>query len=452
MISLQVCLSILIADDNQGEREALSKVLNQSGYEVFQAEDGEKGLEILRKEKIDLLITDLKMPKMGGEDLLKTAKILKPDLEVIIITGQGTVEDAVEAIKKGAYDFIEKPIKKLLLLKIVEKAFEKQGLARRNEELARMVDELKEPRSLIGKSPNFVRMLDLARQVAPSEATILIQGESGTGKELLAEFIQKRGLRKDKPFVKINCAAIPETLLESELFGYEKGAFTGAQSRKLGRFELAHTGTLFLDEVSEMSLTLQAKLLRFIENGEFQRVGGTEALKANVRIITATNANLADKVKEKEFREDLYYRLNVIQIQIPPLRERRSDIALLANHFLKVYSEKNGKTIKGFHKEALTLLENHAWQGNVRELENVVERASVLCKSSEITTQDLPSEITGGTHRAGYVTFAIGTPLEEIEQKMITEALKYTDGDKEAAAKLLGTSSRTIYRKTPHSE
>ncbi len=439
---------ILIADDNQSELEALSRILSHAGYQVFQAKDGEAAFEVLRKEKVDLLLTDLQMPKIGGEELLKMTKSLRPLIETVIITGHGTVEDAVEAIKMGAYDFIEKPIRKPLLLKVVEKALEKQGLSRRNEELNQLVSELKGQRNLVGKSPNFLKTLEMAEQVAPSEATILIVGESGTGKELLAEYIQARSLRRDKPFVKINCAAIPETLLESELFGYEKGAFTGAQSRKLGRFELAHTGTLFLDEVSEMSPSLQVKLLRFIENGEFQRVGGTETLRSDVRMLAATNTRLEDKVKDKTFREDLYYRLNVIQITIPPLRERRSDIALLAGHFVKVYSEKNsGKRVHGVSQEAMDLLENYPWRGNVRELENVIERAVVLCRTSEISAPDLPPEFSGGSHRSGYVTFSIGTPLEEIEQKMIEETLKFAAGDKEAAAKLLGTSSRTIYRK-----
>jgi two-component system response regulator HydG len=439
--------TVLIADDNHSELEALTKILQKSGFRVFPARDGEEGIALLRTETVDLIITDLKMPKVSGEELLKTAKALRPDAEIIIITGQGTIDDAVQAIKMGAYDFIEKPIKKLVLLKVVGKALEKQALARQNVQLSRMVQELRESHALIGRSPNFLKMTETAAQAAASEATILIQGESGTGKELVAEFVKNRSPRENRPFIKINCAAIPEALLESELFGYEKGAFTGAQARKLGRFELAHTGTLFLDEVSEMNPALQAKLLRFIENGEFQRVGGTETLKANVRIVAATNVHLEDKVKEKAFREDLYYRLNVIRISIPPLRERRSDIPLLANHFLKFYCDKNAKTIQGFNGETMKWLENYSWRGNVRELENVVERAVVLCRANEISAADLPPEISSGLARSGFVTFSIGTPLSEIERVMIEEALKYANGDKESAARLLGTSSRTIYRK-----
>lgn len=443
--------SILIADDNDSEREALAKILGLAGYRILEAGDGESALAALRKESVDLLLTDLKMPKAGGEELFQWVKAARPDVEVVFITGQGTIEDAVEAIKKGAYDFIEKPIKRLVLLKVVEKALEKQGLSRCNEELNRLVQELKASQPLIGKSPNFLELLKLAGQAAASDATVLIQGESGTGKELLAQFIHDRSARCGKPFVKINCAAIPETLLESELFGYEKGAFTGAQARKPGRFETAHTGTLFLDEVSEMSPALQAKLLRFIESGEFHRVGGNEPLHANVRMLAATNADLAARVKEKKFREDLFYRLNVIRISLPPLRERRSDIALLAAHFLKHYGEKNGKKIRGFHPEALLILENYLWPGNVRELENVVERAVVMSRGPEISAADLPQELSGAARSPGYVTIALGTSLEQIEKRMMEEALKYAQGDKEAAAKLLGTSARTVYRKSKSS-
>lgn len=441
--------SILLVDDNASELEALAKILSRAGYSLELAEDGEKGLDLFRKRPVDLVIADLQMPKMGGEELLKITKTLRPDTEVILITGHGTVESAVESIKRGAYDFIEKPIRKYHLLKTVEKALERQNLARKNEELTGLVQKYEAASVLIGRSPNFLKSVEMAGQVAVSEATVLIQGESGTGKELFADYIQKRSLRKDSPFIKLNCAAIPETLLESELFGYEKGAFTGAVSNKPGKFELGSTGTLFLDEVGDMSLAIQAKLLRVIENGEFQHIGGTRTLKADVRMIAATHADLNAKVKEKTFREDLYYRLNVVQIVIPPLRERRSDIPLLAAHFLRTYSQKNGKTIRGFKEEALSLLENYVWPGNVRELENVIERAVVLSKGAEISGEDLPPALLADSSsvRPGYITLALGTPLGELEQRLIDETLKYTKGDKESAAKLLGTSSRTIYRK-----
>ncbi|MBI3313553.1 MAG: sigma-54-dependent Fis family transcriptional regulator [Candidatus Omnitrophica bacterium] len=440
-------IKILIADDNQSELEALSKILSRAGYQVFETKNGQEALELLKKQAVDLLITDLQMPGLSGQDLLKLAKTLKPDIEIIVITGHGSVEQAVDAIKAGAYDFIEKPIRKVGILKAVDKALEKQKLTRENIKLSRLLEEYQSSDSLIGKSPNFNQAVGLAGQVAASEATVLIQGESGTGKELFANLIQRKSPRREGPFIKLNCAAIPETLLEAELFGHEKGAFTGALAMRQGRFELAHTGTLFLDEVGDMSPALQAKFLRVLEGGEFERVGGAKTLKVDVRIIAATNANLEAKVKEKTFREDLYYRLNVVRIIIPPLRERRSDTGLLSAYFLQKYNQKNKKAIKGFKPETLAILENFLWPGNVRELENVVERAVVLCKGEEVAPGDLPPEIAQSSQKSGFVTFAIGTPLAEIEEKMIEEALKYAGGDKDQAAKLLGTSSRTIYRK-----
>lgn len=444
-------IKILIADDNTSELEALSKILSREGYQIIETKNGQEALEVLKKKKVDLLLTDLQMPYVSGQDLLRLTKTLNLDLETIVITGHGSVEQAVDAMKSGAYDFIEKPIKKMGLLKAINKALEKQRLARENLKLSRLLKQYQSSDSLIGKSPNFMQAVELAVQVAASEATVLIQGESGTGKELFANLIQQRSERKERPFIKLNCAAIPETLLEAELFGHEKGAFTGAQSTRQGRFELADTGTLFLDEVGDMSPALQSKFLRVLESGEFERVGGSKTLKVGVRIIAATNANLEAKVKEKTFRGDLYYRLNVVKIVIPPLRERRSDIGLLAAHFLYMYNKKNKKDIQGLKSDTLVLLENFAWLGNVRELENALERAVVLCKGKEISPQDLPFEIAQSSQKSGYVTFSIGTPLAEIEDKMIQEALKYAGGDKEQAAKLLGTSSRTIYRKLPTS-
>lgn len=440
-------IKILIADDNQSELEVLSKILTRCGYEVYESKNGNEALDILKKKPVDLLLTDLHMPQLSGLELLKLGKNLRPDLEIVMITGQGTVEQAVDAMKSGAYDFIEKPVRKNALLKAIEKSLEKQKLYRENRRLTQLLEKYDSSHSLIGNDPLFLQAVKTAMQVAQSEATVLILGESGTGKELFANLVQQKSRRAAGPFIKLNCAAIPETLLEAELFGHEKGAFTGAQGQKPGRFELADQGTLFLDEVGDMSPALQAKFLRVLESGEFERVGGTKTLKSDVRIIAATNANLEAKVKDKSFREDLYYRLNVIRIFIPPLRERRSDIGLLAVHFLQVYNTKNRKQIQGFQPKALSLLENHSWPGNVRELENTIERAVVLSGGREITPDDLPPEISSSARRSGFVSFAIGTPLTEIENKMIEEALKYTDGDKEAAAKLLGTSSRTIYRK-----
>jgi len=447
MISDKARPVVLIADDNLSELEALAKIMSKEGYRVLAAKDGEEALSMFREHRVDLLVTDMKMPKIGGEELLKISRDLRDDFEVIIITGHGTVEDAVDAMKQGAYDFIEKPIRRALLLKTAEKALERQALFRTNRALVEKVRSLEGHQGLIGRSPNFQKMVKLVEQAAVSEATILIQGESGTGKELIADLIARESPRRSQKFVKINCAAIPETLLESELFGYKKGAFTGAHQDKPGRLEVADRGTLFLDEIGEMSLSLQAKLLRVIESGEIQRLGGTSASHVDVRFIAATNCDLEAKIKDKSFREDLYYRLNVIRVEVPPLRERRADIPVLANHFLVRYCHKNHKEFLGFSDEAMQALENYAWPGNVRELENVIERAVVVSSAAEIRLEDLPAEIASDSQKSGYMTFPIGTPLEEVERKMIEEALRYSKGDKEQAAKLLGTSARTIYRK-----
>jgi two-component system response regulator HydG len=309
------------------------------------------------------------------------------------------------------------------------------------------LDEIQGAGRIIGASPLILKTLDLVRQVAPSTATILIQGESGTGKELIADAIHHGSPRRERAFIKVNCAALPEALLESELFGHERGAFTGAVARKEGRFELAEGGTLFMDEIGEISPAMQAKLLRVLQSGEFERVGGTRTLTADVRVIAATNSDVAVLVREKRFREDLYYRLNVITIQLPPLRARQDDIPLLAHHFLRKYAAKNAKTVGGFAEEALDILQTYAWPGNVRELENVVERAVVLTRSSVISPADLPEALVGADQAARHLVISIGTPLEEVEDRLIEETLRYTKGDKTLAAKLLGIATRTIYRR-----
>ncbi len=366
---------------------------------------------------------------------------------MIVITGHGTVEDAVEAMKEGAYDFITKPFKRVQLERTIRRAAEKQALALQNRRLQDRLDEIQGAGRIIGASPLMLRTLDLVRQVAPSTATILIQGESGTGKELIADAIHHGSPRRERAFIKVNCAALPETLLESELFGHERGAFTGAVARKEGRFELADGGTLFMDEIGEISPAMQAKLLRVLQSGEFERVGGTRTLTADVRLIAATNSDVAALVREKRFREDLYYRLNVITIQLPPLRARQDDIPLLAHHFLRRYAAKNAKTVGGFAEEALDILQTYAWPGNVRELENVIERAVVLTRSSVISPADLPEALAGADQAARHLVISIGTPLEEVEDRLIEETLRYTKGDKTLAAKLLGIATRTIYRR-----
>ena len=441
--------TVLIVDDQESIRIALSRMLSKEGYEVFVAESGENALDILREKKINVMLSDLKMHKMDGLRLLKASKLIKPEVEVILITAHGTIEKAVGAMKDGAYDFITKPFKKIVITNMIRKAVEKQALVVENKYLHEQLahSEHDKHADIVGQSDAMCGVIKLAEQVASSQASVLIQGESGTGKEAIASLIHSIGGRVDKPFVKVSCAALPDTLLESELFGYEKGAFTGAVNQKEGRFELAHNGTLFLDEVGEITPSIQVKLLRVLQEGEFERLGGTRVLKSNVRIISATNVDLADAIKRKRFREDLFYRLNVITIDIPPLRERREDIPLLINHFLKIYQKKNNKRIDGISEEAQDIMTGYRWPGNVREIKNVIERAVVLTQDSIITQKDLPGNISGGKVEDRKFSIPFGMPLREIEEKIIIETLKRSKGDKEVTARLLGITPRTIYRK-----
>lgn len=441
--------TVLIVDDQESIRVALSRMLSKEGYEVFLAESGELALDILRDKKINVMLSDLKMHKMDGLRLLKASKLIKPEVEVILITAHGTIEKAVGAMKDGAYDFITKPFKKIVITNMIRKAVEKQALVVENKYLHEQLAHSEQDRhaDIIGQSDAMRDVIKLAEQVAPSQASVLIQGESGTGKEAIASLIHSIGARMDKPFIKVSCAALPDTLLESELFGYEKGAFTGAVNQKEGRFELAHNGTLFLDEVGEITPSIQVKLLRVLQEGEFERLGGTRVIKSNVRIISATNVDLANAIKEKKFREDLFYRLNVITIDIPPLRERREDIPLLISHFLEIYQKKNNKRIDGISEEAQDIMTGYRWPGNVRELKNVIERAVVLTQDRVITQKDLPGNISNSNIEDRKFSIPFGTPLREIERKIIVETLKRSKGDKEVTAKLLGITPRTIYRK-----
>ncbi len=449
MVKQEVHPTLLIVDDQESIRDALSKMLTKEGYEVLLAGEGEEALETLRKKKVNVILSDLKMPKMDGVQLLKASKLIKPEVEVILITAHGTIEKAVNAMKDGAYDFVTKPFKKIIIANMIKKAVEKQALVVENKHLHEKLARAGQDRDadIIGQSDAIRNVIKLSEQVAPSQASVLIQGESGTGKEAIASLIHKIGPRRKKPFIKLSCAALPETLLESELFGYEKGAFTGAVGQKEGRFELADEGTLFLDEVGEISPTLQVKLLRVLQEGEFERVGGTKVLKSDVRIISATNINLTNAIKQKRFREDLYYRLNVITINIPPLRERKEDIPLLVSHFMRIYQEKNDKIIDGISEDVLDILTDYAWPGNVRELKNVIERAVVLTQGRIISQNDLPDNIFQSKIEDRKLTIPFGTPLREIEKKIIVETLRRTKGDKEVTANLLGITPRTIYRK-----
>ena len=440
--------TLLIADDDPGLRESLERTLTREGYHVVLASDGNAALERLRGGGIDLVLTDLKMPGLTGIEVLRAAKAIAPDVDVILLTAFGTVEEAVRAMKDGAYDFLTKPFQRAQVLRLIRQALERRELIQQNRELQQRLDVLLQQGIAIGASPAFRRMMTLVDQVADSSATVLIQGESGTGKELVAKTIHARSARTKGPFVAVNCAALPETLLESELFGYEKGAFTGAAGRKEGRFELADGGTLFLDEVADLSAVTQPKILRVLQEGEFERLGGTRTLRVDVRIVAATNQDLAQMVRDRRFREDLYYRLNVITLNVPPLRERREDVRVLAQHFLRVYAAKNNRRLDGFTDEAIRRLEAYAWPGNVRELENVIERGVVLARGAQMDLADLPEEIAGATPLPeGVLSVRIGTPLAEVEQRLLEETLRVTRGNKTLTARLLGIDPRTVSRK-----
>lgn len=454
-------IQVMVVDDKRGSREALEKMIAKEDYRVSVAHDAETALKIFDTEPAHLVITDLKMPGMDGISLLKELKRKSPETEVILISGHGTVETAVEAMREGAYDFITKPLERVVVLKAISKAREKQDLIRENADLRAKLQNLTDSHGIIGNSSAIHEVKELIRQVAPTSANVLILGESGTGKELIANAIHKSSERAGGPFIKVNCAALPETLLESELFGYERGAFTGAVARKEGRFFLADKGMLFLDEIGDMPMPLQAKILRVLQEGEFERLGGNETVKVDVRIVAATNQDLALAIAERRFREDLYYRLNVININLPPLRDRRSDIPLLVEHFIQRFSAKNNQQVSGFSRDAVEAMSNYDWPGNIRELENTVERAIVLGRSEVLTLDDLSPAITKGSVsdtreavEAGVpiISIPVGTPLAEVEHRVILETLRSTGGDKSAAARRLGIATRTIYRKLDQAE
>ncbi|MBX5482541.1 MAG: sigma-54-dependent Fis family transcriptional regulator [Myxococcaceae bacterium] len=442
--------TVLVVDDDHANQESVARIFQREGLATLCASNGAEAIELLRRPEVAVMVTDLMMPGIDGQELLKTARAMRPDVEVVLMTAYATVETAVAAMKDGAYDFITKPLKRHSLVKAVQKALEKQALVAENRDLRAQIEALggQGSRLMVGQAPAFRALLEMLKQAAPATATVLLQGESGTGKELAARFVHEQSPRARKPFVAINCGALPESILEAELFGVEKGAFTGAVMRREGRFERANGGTLFLDEIGEMPLSAQVKLLRALQEGEIERLGGTQTIKVDVRVIAATNKDLQKEVAEGRFREDLYYRLNVVSVRIPPLASRREDIPLLADYFLRRFAQKNGKNVRAFSAEALAALENYAWPGNVRELENAVERAVVLCKGDIIEKSNLPEDVVRGPQgAAGHVIISIGTPMEEVERRMIHETLRHTRGDKTMAARLLGIAARTIYRK-----
>ncbi len=442
-------MQLLIVDDDTAHLDSLRAIFAKEGVAHRAVSSGKEALELLRTAPVSVLLTDLMMPGVDGHDLLRATRAVSPETEVIVMTAYGTVEKAVEAMREGAYDFVTKPLRRAHIVKAVRKALEKQSLLAENKDLrAQLAAATRRP--MVGQSLAMRRTLDMVRQAAPSDASVILLGESGTGKELLARTLHEESPRASKgPFVAVNCAALPESILEAELFGWERGAFTGAVAAQKGRFEAAHGGTLFLDEIGEIPPSVQVKLLRVLQEGEIERLGGSgRTVKIDLRLVAATHANLAQRVSEGAFREDLYYRLNVIAIRVPPLRDRREDVPLLAEHFLRRFAEKNAKAIAGLSRGALDRLVAHDWPGNVRELENAIERAVVLSRTDTIDVGDLPEEVrAGATGAAPSMTFAVGTQLEEIERTAIHRTLAYTRGDKRLAAQLLGIATRTIYRK-----
>lgn len=439
-------LTVLVVDDDHSSVESLDKILAREGFRVLTAFDAKSALELLRTHRVHVILTDLMMPGTTGLELLRAARQISPVTEVVLMTAFGSVESAVSAMRDGAYDFVEKPLKRHAIVKSVRKAAERGMLVAENQSLRETITQLTR-REAIGNSAAFRQVVETATHAAPSMATVLVLGESGTGKELLARLIHERSLRSKGPFVAVNCAALPESILESELFGHERGSFTGAVARKDGRFAKAAGGTLFLDEIGELSQTVQVKLLRVLQEGEYEPVGG-DMVRADVRVVAATNRDLLGEVQAGRFREDLYYRLNVIAITAPPLRARREDIPLLVDHFLALYAAKNGRSRLTVARPVLERFLDYAWPGNVRELENVVERAVVLARGEEMTLADLPESLTRqSVSFPNELRFSIGTPLAEVELRVIRETLRHARGDKSLAAQLLGISTRTIYRK-----
>jgi len=437
--------SVLIVDDDKYVNDAITETVARAGYEAVPAYSGEEALVKLKTQAFDVVLTDLKMHEMDGLAVLEHARRLQPDITVVIMTAYGTVEKAVNAMKMGAYDFLLKPVTPVMVEHTLSRITEVTRLRRDNELMRR--DLTSKFQNMVGKSKVMREIFDLIRSIAKAKSTVMITGDSGVGKELVARAIHYCSDRAEAPFVKLNCAAIPETLVEAELFGYEKGAFTDAKRTHRGRFELADQGTLLLDEVSEMPLNLQSKLLRVIQEREFERIGSAQTISVDVRVIATSNRNLREYIMRERFREDLYYRLNVIPIHIPPLNERTGDIPLLVDHFIEKYGSENKKVIKGIDQKALKLLMGYRWPGNVRELENMIERAVVTTRNETLTENDFPVELSIGGIEAVDSGLKIPMSLEEGSKFLILKTLEKYNGNKTRAAEALGVSARTIRNK-----
>jgi len=435
---------VLIVDDEANARNALAELMDDAGYSVSTAADGRTALLQMEQVDPDVVLTDLKMPGMDGLSLIERGRPMSPHTTFIVMTAFATIDTAVQAIKLGAESYMTKPLELEAVIAIVNRALERTRLSREAAQLRQRVDDRFQLGNILGEHPSMQRLMKNIAQVARSRATVLIHGETGTGKELIAAAIHQNSNRKDKPFVRLNCASLSETLLESELFGHERGAFTGAMARREGRFKQADGGTLFLDEVSEIPASVQIKLLRFLQERDFERVGGNETLKVDVRVVAATNRHLKQRVDEGRFREDLYYRLKVVQLDVPPLRVRRSDIPLLAHAFLRKYAAENDRPVQGLSEEALQHLMIYPWPGNVRELENAIERAVVMCEGELINRDDLPTSAHGDLQNGSMMALIPGITMCELERIAILRTLDAVDGSTARAAEILGISQRKI--------
>lgn len=438
--------TILIIDDEKNIREGLGAAFEMEGYEVRLAANGKEGLDCIAKGDIDLVITDLRMDGISGEEVLRRVTTETPGIPVIVLTGHGSIDAAVDAMRNGAYDFLTKPLNLDRLSMLAKRALERRELSLQHTQLKAEVSSAHTLDNMIGKSGEMQKVFTLIKKVAPTKASVLITGESGVGKELVADAIHNLSPRSAHEMIKVHCAALSETLLESELFGHEKGAYTGAEKMQKGRFELAHESTIFLDEIGEVNASVQVKLLRVLQDHKIIRVGGEKTIDIDVRVIAATNRDMEKEVKEGRFREDLYYRLNVVHIAVPPLRERRDDIPLLLNAFLKEYAKENGKNVTGIDNRARALLYKYDWPGNIRELRNCIESAVVMCGGNEITPEDLPPTVSASI-AAPSITIPVGTTLDDAEKAIICENLAANKGNKSKTADILGIGRKTLHRK-----